>query len=208
MWSEEVKEQNVTKALKTAYELFLIYGIHNTTKKMVAEASGISVPSINRYFLSHTDMVLQVAQYIGKEIRTRNPYPSSLFADGKYTGAQLLRMYMESVLCQYRKEHRIFVLRDEYKVFVYRNCESFELGYEKLMETLGCRRLIQKIYQLGKKDGSFSPEIDPEKEAIYFCESFFGFLSGIALTSAASSEEAEGQIRRYIERIMASYKNF
>jgi hypothetical protein len=153
-------------------------------------------------------MVLQVAQYIGREVRTRNPYPSSLFADGKHTGAQLLRMYMESVLCQYRKERRIFVLRDEYKVFVYRNCESFELGYEKLMETLGCRRLIQKIYQLGKKDGSFSPEIDSEKEAIYFCESFFGFLSGIALTSAASSEGAEGQIRRYIERVMASYKNF
>lgn len=208
MTMEETKELNVEKALQTAYKLFLAHGINRTTKEMVSSACGLYRPTFDRYFVSHTDMVLQVAEYIGRRVRERNPYPNSLFTDGQHTGTQLLQMYMERAMDLYRHEPRIFALRGEFKCYVYTNCEDFEAAYAKLQEPLECVRLLRKMLALGIKDGSISSAVDPESEGEYLCKFFNSFLSGIALTRDAATEKAFRQIERYIARVLALYAHF
>ena len=207
MLQEEQKEQNIERVLQIAYELFLLHGIENTTKTMLAKTSGLSRKSIDRYFSDKTDCVLQVADWIGKHVRSNiNRYPASLFTDGRHTGAQLLRMYMERAKELLMDTPRIFVCRAEFKTFVYRNCADFEKSYARLLDALDCHRLIFNICTLGIRDGSFRSDLDAQAETAYICEGFLGFLSNMALSAGQDPFRTARQIDLYIDKVMAMYK--
>jgi AcrR family transcriptional regulator len=206
--NEELKIRNLDHTLETTYKLFLEYGIDKTTKEMISRASGLSRKSIDRYFLNKTDCVIHVAEWLLQDIRMNigNRYPDSLFTDGKHTGAELLRMYMMDVKDLFMQEPRLFVLYAEFKVFVYHNCEDYEQGYTLVWNWMGNRRLRQKIYNLGKKDGSLPSGIDLYTEEEYFCESFFGFLTNLAMSfDMHPPEETKKQIEKRIDNTIALY---
>jgi AcrR family transcriptional regulator len=208
MANEEIKLQNLNHALETTYKLYLDYGIDQVTKEMIAKNSGLSVKSISRYFTSKTDCVIRVAEWLMSNVRARisDRYPDRMFTSGEYTGAQLLRQYMNDVKELFLHEPRIFVLYSEFKLYVYRNCENVEQGYTLLCNWAGNRRLRMKIYQLGREDGSMPNDLDLEVEEEYFCESFFGFLSNLAISfELHSREESEKQIDYRIENTVALY---
>jgi hypothetical protein len=56
------------------------------------------------------------------------------------------------------------------------------------------------------KDGSFSPNIESYTEERYFCESFFGFLSNLAVSfESHSRDKIEKQVDQRIERTIQIY---
>jgi AcrR family transcriptional regulator len=208
MANEEIKAQNLNHALESAYALCLENGIDKVTKEMIARKSGLSVKSISRYFTSKTDCVIRVAEWLMNSIRSDigEHFPDSVFTSGKYTGAQLLRLYMIEVKKLFLKEPRIFVLYSEFKLYIYHNCESVEQGYTLLCNCAGNRRLRLRIYQLGKEDGSMPNDLDLEVEEEYFCESFFGFLSNLAISYELHSRaETVKQIDYRIDNTVALY---
>jgi AcrR family transcriptional regulator len=208
MPNEIIRIRNLEQALKATYQLFLSNGIDKTTKEMIAKESGLSRKSIDRYFSDKTDCVICVIKSMLADIRSavNEKYPDEIFTNGKYTGAQLLKMYMNDIKKIFINEPRIFVLYTEFKIYIYRNCPDREQGYTLLWNLMGNRNLRQKIYRLGKSDGTLPQNIDLNVEEEYFCESFFGFLSNLALSfSEHSSKELEKQIDDRIANTLSLY---
>jgi AcrR family transcriptional regulator len=207
MANENLKAQNLETVLSTAYDLYLHYGIEKVTKEMISRESGLSRRTIDRYFLDKKDCVIKVAEWFLLKVRVNigERYTSDMF-DGRYTGAELLRMYMVDIKRMFLNEPRHFVLYAEYKVYIYRNCQKHEQGYSLLTDFMGSRNLRHKIYTLGKHDGSLPPNIDIYTEEAYFCESYFGFLSNIAISFGVHApEEMENQINQRIDNTIALY---
>jgi AcrR family transcriptional regulator len=205
--NEEVKMQNVDRTLKVATELYLQYGIEGTTKEMIVKASGLSRKSIDRYFSDKLTCVLQVARWVGINVwgELNRNYPRSVF-EGRYTGATLLQMYMLDLKKIFMKEPRLFVFYADFKIYFSRNSKDYQRDYAALLDTIGCRRLTEKIYTLGKSDGSLPKEIDPKEEAEYFCRATFGFLTNMAIAHECEPEVANDKIDRYIGGVMMLYR--
>lgn len=175
---------------------------------MIARESGLSRKSIDRYFADRKDCVIRVAEWILKNLRaeTGEHFPASVFTDGEHTGAGLLRLYMQDIKQLFVQEPRFFVLYMEFKMFIYRKCPDHEQGYTLLWNWMGNRDLRHKIYQLGQKDGTLALSEDVETEEEYFCESFFGFLSNLAMSFHQHSlEESLHQIDLRIENTIKLY---
>jgi AcrR family transcriptional regulator len=207
MPSREVKIQNLDCALGAAYKLYLENGIDKVTKEMIAKESDLSRKSIDRYFPEKTDCVLKVMEWLLNKINleTRELFPESLFADG-HTGAELLKMYMEYVKQLFLKEPKLFVLYAEFKLYIYRNCRDYEQQYTLMWNQLGNHRLRCKIYECGKQDGTFPADLDIKKEEEYFTESYFGFLSNLAMSMREhNTEEIEKQIDYRINNTIELY---
>lgn len=208
MANENLKAQNLEIVLSTAYDLYLQHGIEKVTKEMISRESGLSRRTIDRYFVDKKDCIIKVAEWFLIKVRTAisKRYTVSMFSSGKYTGSELLRMYMIDLKRMFLEEPRHFVLYAEYKIYIYRNCEKHEQGYTLLTDFMGSRDLRQKIYTLGKQDGSLPANIDIYTEEAYFCESFFGFLSNLAISFGVHSpKEIENQINQRIDNTINLY---
>jgi AcrR family transcriptional regulator len=68
MANEQIKAQNIELVLNKTYHLFLKHGIERVTKEMIAHESGLSRRTIDRYFTDKTDCVLQVAEWVVRNI--------------------------------------------------------------------------------------------------------------------------------------------
>jgi AcrR family transcriptional regulator len=207
MPNEEIKIRNVEHALHQTTVLFMRHGIEGTTKEMIVRASGLSRKSVDRYFADKRDCALQVARWVGINIWTyiNGHYPSVWFTNGEHLGIEILEMYLRDLKEIFMKEPELFVFYTEFKIFFSRNSDNYEKDYTKLLDTIGCRRLVEKIYRLGIRDRSIKKPIEPEEEAEYFCRAYFGFLSNMALTYKYQPEKTEREIDRYIDSIIYLY---
>jgi AcrR family transcriptional regulator len=209
MANEEVKERNLENVYQITHELFLEHGLEKVTKEMISKKSGLSRRTIDRYFADKTDCVIQVIEWSLRNIRmdVGSHFPDEAFTDGKHTGSELLKLYMNDMKDLFFSDHRLFVLYSELKIYVYRNCESYEQGYTLLCNWMGNRKLREKIYSLGKSDGSMPCDLDIDVEEEYFSESFFGFLANLAPSFPQhNAEELERQIDLRIQNTIAIYE--
>lgn len=209
MTNEELKKQGIEKALKSAFNLYLKHGIEKVTKEMIAKESKLSIRTVNRYFSTKTDCVIMTAEWILLEIRhdTMSRYPESMFTNGRHTGLELFEMYMNDMKQLFFREPRIWVLYSEFKMYIYRHCDAYEQRYTLLCDCMGNHRLREKIYELGRKDGSMSGNMDFQAEEEYFTESFFGLLSNLAFSFHIKNKDVvEQQIDQRINNTIAYYR--
>lgn len=113
------KKQNIDSVLQTAYALFLQNGIENTTKEMLVRASGISRSSVDRYFKTKLDCVLQTAQWVRNNVTDKNISVQQYLRDQTHTGFELLRIYLEIVRDIMFNNPDVFALCVECRTFVY-----------------------------------------------------------------------------------------
>jgi AcrR family transcriptional regulator len=209
MANEELKAHNIEHVLETTYKLYLEYGIDRVTKEMISKSSGLSIKSIHRYFPTKSDCILKVSEWLLGNIRESviQHFPESVFTDGEYTGVQLLKMYMIYMKKIFLVEPRLFVLYGEFKLYIYRNYDSSEQEYTLFWNHMGTHDLRLKIYEKGMKDGSLFGVTDWNTEEEYFCESFFGFFSNLAMSfKLHSKEEIERQLEQRIGNTIAIYE--
>jgi AcrR family transcriptional regulator len=209
MANEEVKMNNLGNVLSINLRLFYEYGIENVTKEMVAKESGLSRRTIDRYFNNKTELVIHTLEWnmlniqnLGKE----DKYSDEVFTDGKHKAIDLLHEYMGDIKELFLNEPKQFVLYSEVKSYVYRNCTSKEQEYTLFANKMGNQKLRKKILEYGLQDGTikFKSPVDVEEE--YFCESFFGFLSNVALSfNLHAREEIIRQIDERIDNTIFLY---
>jgi AcrR family transcriptional regulator len=190
----------------------LDHGIDNVTKERIADASGLSRKTIDRYFPSKTDCVVRAIDWLLESISDSIMvnYPMSLFTDGEHTGADILRMYFGDLRKLFFGEPNICVLYAEYRSYIYRSAEYYEQGYGEFWSKIGGHRLREKIYALGYKDGSIMLDGLVGKDfhfvEVYFCNSFLGFLSNLAVSiNQYSRDEVEALFDRYANDILRLY---
>jgi AcrR family transcriptional regulator len=202
--------KNLDYALDTSYRLFLELGIDQVTKEMIAKKCELSRKTIDRYFPSKTDCVINVAEWILQKIRLElnSRYPQTLFTENSNVkGITLLKNYMIDIKNLFLQEHRLFALYTEFKIYIYRNCADYDQSYSLLCNVMGTHRLRRRIYALGEKDNSIHLHNDIKIEEEYFTESFFGFLANLALSFEQHSlDTIVEQIDKRINSTIAQYQ--
>jgi AcrR family transcriptional regulator len=207
MPSSAVKVINLDSVSEVTYKLFEEYGIDKVTKEMIAKESGLSRKTIDRYFPDKTSYVLHVVGWVLEAINNelQQIFTDEVFKDG-HTGAQLLQMYMEYLRDLFLKKPKIFVLYTEFRLYIYRNFQNYEQQYARIWGRMDHSRLRCKIYEKGKRDGSFSKDLNTLAENKYIAESFVGFLSNLAISfNGQSKEEMENQINMQIADTIEFY---
>jgi AcrR family transcriptional regulator len=186
----------------------LSQGIDGTTKEMIARSSGLSRKSIDRYFTEKPAYMLKIAKRIGDSVwkSVNGRYSNDMFTGGKYTGADLLEMYMQDIKSLFMHKTSIFVFYMEFKIYFSRHDSNYVKDYQDLSNSVGCKRLVESIFILGQIDGSLSVPSDPSTEADSFCRAYLSFLSDMALSYEDQKEETVRKIDRYIDRMLNLYR--
>jgi AcrR family transcriptional regulator len=206
MANEDVKIRNIEISLRATAELFIKYGPSNTTKEMIAKQSGLSRRSIERYFKSNMDCVLQTSVWISERSHfDMSAYSDEIFSDGKHTASEILEIYLNEVKKTFPKEPRLPICYIEIKTYIFRNSDDCVRDYEKFTEDLGVRSLVRRIFKLGAQDGSIYFKSDYITAAEYFYEMLMHYLSNISMIYEQYPEKALEILGNYIKNTLQRY---
>jgi AcrR family transcriptional regulator len=207
MANEELKRQNLQRALEAAYQCFLEYGIEKTTQNMIARRSGVSLRSVSRYFTDKVDLAVQVAQYVGRKMSGASQVdPKELEKSGK-TGIELLKDYMERLKEQALEHPEGYALRQEYMLFILRNHLPYEKYKARLEMSFGGRPVLGEIFRIGRADGTIKTPNTDQEEIEYFLQAYIGIVTDQAVRywAGGSVDERRAFIDEYIDRIVNRY---
>lgn len=197
MANEEIRLANIETVLQTAINLFIENGIENTTREMLARASGVSRRSTERYFPTKTDCVVQASEWFAKSL-FRNMKSIKMLDQERYHADEILRMFFEELKQALLKEPRIFICFAEVKSYIYRNCGNRAVDYKNLLEAIGWQRILQRIFEKGEQDGTLKCHFDPEKTARYLANTIVSFFSNLVLLYDQQPEMMEYYAAVYI----------
>ena len=206
MANEEIRLANIETVLQAAINLFVENGIENTTREMLARASGLSRRSTERYFPSKSDYVVQAAEWFAKSLAEKQNSVKML-EDGQCTADEALRAFFEELKQSLLKEPRIYICFAEAKGYIYRNCENRADDYKNLLEAIGWRRILQKIFEKGEQDGTLNCQFGPEKTARYLANTIVSFFSNLVLLYDQQPEMLESCATAYITDMWNIYCN-
>lgn len=204
MANEEIRLANIETALRSACALFIENGIYNTTREMLSRASGISRRSLERYFPSMTDCVVQTAEWFGREVY-ENLQAVELLEKKNVPACKIFRFLFDDLRRIYLKEPRIFACYAEFKAYLYRNSEQRDVDYRKFMDAVGFRIILKRIFELGAKDGTVKYHYTPESDARYLTNAIISYFSSVVLLYDTQPELAKQYIDTYIEDTLRVY---
>jgi AcrR family transcriptional regulator len=206
--NEEIRERNIETALKKTVHLFIEHGIQNTTREMIARESNLSRKSLERYFPDKTSIVVEAAEWFGKYLH--GSFEASGYDiknDRRLNAAQLLELYLKELKWLAMTEPRVFACYAEFKAYLYRNSEDRERDYCKFMEAVGCRRLLQRIFERGMEDGSLTIRISAEAAARYLTNTVMAYFSNVVLLYDTDRKKMESYLDQYIEDTLRTHES-
>lgn len=206
MANEEIRLANIEAVLQTAINLFVENGIENTTREMLARTSGVSRRSTERYFPCKADCVVQASQWFAKSL-TEGLESVKMLEDGNYPAEEVLRKFFDELKQSLLKEPRIYIFFAETKGFIYRNCKDRAADYKNLLEAIGWRRILQKIFEKGEQDGTLKGHFGPEKTARYLANTMVSFFSNLVLLYDKEPDMLESCVTTYLTDMWNLYFN-
>lgn len=198
MANEEIRQTNIEHVLQTAIELFVEHGIENTTREMIARASGLSRRSTERYFPTKTECVVQAAEWFGRDIYEKSETRKMLHNED-YLASEILQAYLGEIKQILLKEKRVFACYAEFKAHLYRNSEHRDVDYMRFANAVGCRRILRQIFERGQEDDSVKSKNDPESAARYLVNSIMSYFSNVVLLYDTRPDLMEQYIDSYIK---------
>jgi AcrR family transcriptional regulator len=204
MANEEIRQANIELVLQTAITLFIENGIENTTREMIARASGLSRRSTERYFPTKTECVVQAAEWLGRGLYGKSE-TRKMLKDSSYLGSELLRAYLEEVRDILLHEKRLFACYAEFKAHLYRNSEHRDVDYKRFTDAVGCRKILTAIFERGQQDDSIKSHNDPETNARYLVNSIMSYFSNVVLLYDTQPELMQQYINTYIVDTWTQY---
>ena len=150
MPNENIKKQNIEKVLETAGACFLESGIDFVTMETISRKSGVSRASVGRYFTNKPDCVMQTAKWLSLKIQEELKSRGLFSETDRKNGLGELKRFMEISRDLFMKDRRIYVLRAEFKAYLFRVEQYEETDYEKFTEELGFRAMVRNILKRGK----------------------------------------------------------
>jgi AcrR family transcriptional regulator len=206
MANEELKMQNIELSLKTAAGLYMKYGPNNTTKSLIAKESGLSRRTIERYFKSEMDCVMQTTNWISKNMHSHMfAYSDEIFDNGERTAADILELYLRETKKLFDAEPRMFILYTEVKTYIYRNSDNTDRDFETFSDLLGVRSLVRRIFKKGSEDGSLLIKTDYLTASESFYTTMIYYYADVTLKYKNEPQKASVAIDEYIENMLWIY---
>ncbi len=193
-----VKQDYIVKVSK---ELFLTEGIEKVLIKDIAEKADIGEATIYRYFKKKSNLVIQVALLIQKEI-------SSLYFsfDEGANGIDSIKGYYGAFLSVFLTHQSYFTFLQELDIYILKN-DIKELGeYEQGIASFGL--IYQKMVEKGLNDGSIKQDIDYETFFYSSTHALLGLCEKLALSKAIIKQDESQKKKEEIEMLIGSFINF
>jgi AcrR family transcriptional regulator len=165
--------------LEASAKLFIEHGIQNTTREMIARASGVSRRSTERYFPTMTECVVQTAEWFGRKLNSE--FKTQGMFDGTHQASEILMVFFQEMKNVLDTDTRIFAWYAEFKAYLYRNSDDRERDYRRFMNAIGARRELERIFILGIADGTVTSHYTPENSAKYLIHTIMAFFSNAVL---------------------------
>jgi hypothetical protein len=115
-------------------------------------------------------------------------------------------MYLDDLKKVFISNPRVFVFYSEFKLYFAKHDEAnYQERYKRMLDTIGCRRIAEKIFASGLADGSLRNRMEPFQQSKYFCKSCFGFFSAMAIDFEYEPQETISQIDSFIQGMVDIY---
>ncbi|MCH3972721.1 MAG: TetR/AcrR family transcriptional regulator [Oscillospiraceae bacterium] len=210
MPNEEIREKNIEKVLAAANKCFLESGIEQTSLEKISQCCNITLRSVNRYFDSKVDLVLQTFGWIGRHIYQLDGERIESLKRSTDKGIEIVIEFLFSLEQVYLSKPQFFSLKGEFDIYIYRHGLERDEGYKRMRKYFDPVGILVHAYKNGYTDGSMRKFLPPKEEAQYCCNSFFCFLQQLSMSKDAANEEsmkaAKRQIDSYIERVRELYQ--
>ncbi|MEG0752757.1 MAG: helix-turn-helix domain-containing protein [Angelakisella sp.] len=181
MANEEIREENIKKVLNCTIECFKIYGLEATTLKMVAKHSGLSTRSVQRYFGTKNNLVMQtMALLLGQSfIELKNYFEGTAFLSltGFEQVIEILRIRAEHV----KKHYDIIIILTELEVYFSKNHLSLDM-FRKYMgdETGYVETASARALDIGLRDGSIKQDVNKTVAFQMMTTAYKGMMQSLA----------------------------
>lgn len=155
-------QEKYNHILEVAFKLFAEKGIELVTMTEIAEASDVSRASLFLYFPSKTELVIAISTWKWKEyIEWHNNLLSAEKME-KLTGAEWLKLYIESFLDLYRNHKDLLRFNYNFNSFLayQKGTEEQKQPYQKMVDVLGTQ--FHELYERGRHDGTLNGDV-PEQ---------------------------------------------
>ena len=208
--AESLKAKRINSALAAGAELFLERGIESVKMTDIAEASGIGVATLYRYFGTKTRIAADVMTFLWNDLRSlyAGVFDSEVFK--AQSGLKQLSDLMQMFVVLYRNHKSFMRLLGEFDRFVI----SEGLPKEELAEyessVIDFYPVLQRAYKTGCEDGSVRGDVDFRLFYMTFAHALTEmckkFINGEILPSDDFSC-AEKELELLIETAVAYVKN-
>lgn len=158
--NKNLKTRRVDRAITVGAELFLEKGIDNVKMTDIAEASGIGVATLYRYFRTKTGIAVEVMTFLWKKIRElfAGVFDSPNFME--QTGLKQLQDLMKMFLVLFHAHKDFMKLLGDFDRFVLReDVPKDELeNYDQSI--VDFYPVLERAYIKGVEDGSVRKDLD------------------------------------------------
>ena len=211
MANEQVRVQNVRNVLCAAHRCFIQSGIENTTLDLIAREAGVSLRSLNRYFVSKSDLVLETLRWSKQNDCCASEEEQRRFEqllNSRKTGDQLLQSYIDLLIRLYRENPQVFLVRSEMEQYLFRNQLEQSAACIAARSAIMGRPVLREIFRRGQADRTLYLQTVVDEEIAYFNNvifSFFGTLAANSRAQPALSGQEDQQLVLLEKRLMGCY---
>ena len=151
------------RILENGFRIFAERNIENVKMTEVANAAGISIASLYRYYSTKSKLVIAISTWIWTEYSREYRRMVQEARGAVSTAAEDFGYYLESFLDLYRNHRAILRFNQFFNVYMQSEAVSDEdkEPYMKMIKSIENR--FKALYQKGQRDGTLKTDMPAEK---------------------------------------------
>ena len=195
------------RILENGFRIFAEKTLEKIKMTEVAEAAGVSIASLYRYYSTKTDLVLGINAWAW-ETYTKDNVQKLFSMEADRSAAEELEAYLESFLELYRSHRDLLRFNQFFNAYVQSEglTEVDLSGYTKMIRQLAAR--FGETYRKGQQDGTLITDLPEEKMFSVTLHLMLAAVTRYAVGLAYNEgTDAEEELRLQKDVLLARFDN-
>lgn len=190
------------RILESAFRLFSENTIEKVKLTEVAEAAGIGIASLYRYYPSKLDLVLAVNTWAWTNFLSQNPLPIS----DQMTGAKEFEAHLNAFLDLYRTHKDLLRFNQFFNVYI----QSEDITADQMQDYLQLIQRLEKPFaatcRKGQEDGTIKTDLSEKKMFSVTLHLMLAAVTRYAVGLAYNEEtDAEAELELLKEMLLSRF---
>lgn len=151
------------RMLKSGFELFSSRAIEPVTMQEIANASGIGIATIYRYFPSKLEFVIEIAVQRWKDFLSFVKEEDERIRIYDKTAAEQFAHYLDYYILLYREHRKHLRFNYDFNLYVVNSGATKEQMKEFTETVNGFAAQFATVYETGKRDGTLRTDIPADE---------------------------------------------
>ena len=149
--------------INEGFRLFSEKGIENVSMQDVADACGIGIATLYRYYKTKLDLVIDIGAYKWKEY---GEYVQKNHIDsnpGPFSAAKMFEFYLDFYIETYKNNKQLLIFNQYFNNYVIQQHATKEQMAPYNNSIARYEKLFDMMYEMAEKDGTIRTDIPKEK---------------------------------------------